>query len=348
MKSEKADAGGVRLQKILSTAGVASRRASEQLIVEGRVTVNGAVVRELGSKANPARDDIRVDGRRIRADVRHRYVLLYKPRGYVTTRSDPEGRPTVLDLMGRHVGYIYPVGRLDYDSEGLLLMTTDGALAEELTHPRHEVERVYEVIVAGAPDEGAIERLRRGVYLDGRRTSAAEIRRGQTVKSGGITTKLTITLYEGRNRQVRRMCQAVGHPVRSLTRVSMGPLSLGRLRPGEWRELTADEVAALRNRDRPDKDRRSQASHSRRQEHGSTTAASGGARTRGRFRPKGDPSPFHPKGGPSRWSGGAAKARPPASRSERSPRPKGSPASPRPKGGPSSTRPRGPRPPKRR
>ncbi len=237
---------GIRLQKLLSTAGVASRRASEQLILEGRVTVNGIVVRELGSKADPAHDDVRVDGRRIRTDVRQRYILMYKPRGYVTTRSDPEGRPTVIDLLGRQVGYIYPVGRLDYDSEGLLLMTSDGALAEQLTHPRHEVERVYEVIVAGAPDEAAIAKLRRGVYLDGRRTGAAEVRRGQTVKSDGVTTKLTMTLYEGRNRQVRRMCQAVGHPVRSLTRVSMGPLRLGRLRPGEWRDLTAAEVAALK------------------------------------------------------------------------------------------------------
>lgn len=245
MKSEKADAGGVRLQKILSTAGVASRRASEQLIVEGRVTVNGAVVRELGSKANPARDDIRVDGRRIRADVRHRYVLLHKPRGYVTTRSDPEGRPTVLDLLGRNVGYIYPVGRLDYDSEGLLLMTTDGELAARLTHPKHEVERVYEAIVAGAPDETAIDRLRRGVYIDGHRTGSAEIRRGHTVKGGGVTTKLTITLREGRNRQIRKMCLTVGHPVRSLTRISMGPLSLGHMKPGEWRDLTSSELTRL-------------------------------------------------------------------------------------------------------
>jgi pseudouridine synthase len=245
VKSEKADAGSVRLQKILSAAGVASRRASEQLILEGRITVNGAVVRELGSKADPARDDIRVDGRRIRTDVRHRYILLYKPRGYVTTRSDPEGRPTVLDLMGRHIGYIYPVGRLDYDSEGLLLMTTDGGLAARLTHPRHEVERVYEAIVAGSPDEAAIDTLRRGVYIDGRRTGAAEIRRGQTVKAGGITTKLTITLREGRNRQIRKMCLTVGHPVRSLTRISMGPLSLGHMKPGEWRDLTSSELARL-------------------------------------------------------------------------------------------------------
>lgn len=242
---------GVRLQKILSAAGVASRRASEQLILEGRVSVNGVVVRELGSKADPSRDEIRVDGRRLRMDVRHRYLLLNKPRGYVTTRRDPEGRPTVLDLLGRDVGYIYPVGRLDYDSEGLLLMTTDGELADRLTHPRHEVPRVYEVIVAGAPDDAALARLRRGLFIDGRRTAPADVRRGHTVRGGGGTTKLTLTLSEGRNRQVRRMCQAIGHPVRSLTRVAMGPLTLGRLRPGEWRDLTAAEVAALKSSPTP-------------------------------------------------------------------------------------------------
>lgn len=237
---------GVRLQKILSTAGVASRRASEQLIAEGRVSVNGTVVREQGSKADPTTDDIRVDGRRIRARREHRYILLHKPRGYVTTRRDPEGRPTVIDLLGRHAGYIYPVGRLDYDSEGLLLLTTDGDLAERLMHPRHEVERVYEAIVAGRPDDAALDKLRRGIYIDGGRTTPAEVRRGSTVKSGGVTTKLTLSLREGRNRQVRKMCQAIGHPVRSLTRVRMGQLTLGRLRAGEWRELTAAEVKALR------------------------------------------------------------------------------------------------------
>lgn len=238
---------GVRLQKLLSAAGVASRRASEQVILEGRVSVNGHTVRELGTRAMP-HDDIRVDGRRIRTNLRQRYILLNKPRGYVTTREDPQGRRTVIDLLGRDAGYIYPVGRLDYDSEGVLLLTTDGALAERLTHPRHEVERVYEAIVAGMPDEDAIERLRKGVFIDGRRTAPAEVTRGNTVKAGGGTTHLTITLREGRNRQVRKMCAAVGHPVRSLVRVRMGPLTLGRMRPGEWRELTAREVEALLRR----------------------------------------------------------------------------------------------------
>ncbi|MEW6322074.1 MAG: pseudouridine synthase [Acidobacteriota bacterium] len=235
----------VRLQKLLSAAGVVSRRAAEQLILEGRVTVNGAIVRTLGAKADPAQDDVRVDGRRVKAPSRQRYILLNKPRGYVTTRHDPQGRPTVLDLLPA-TGYIYPVGRLDYDSEGLLLLTTDGALAEALTHPRHEVEKVYEATVRGVPAPEAIERLRRGVFVEGRRTAPAGVRVATTVKGSRPTTRLVITLREGRNRQVRRMCAAVGLPVRDLRRVRLGPLGLGGLRPGEWRELTGPEVRALR------------------------------------------------------------------------------------------------------
>jgi len=236
---------GVRLQKILSTAGVASRRASEQIILEGRVTVNGEVVRTLGTRADPAKDAIKVDGRRIKLDVRNRYIVLYKPKGYVTTRSDPEGRRTVMDLIGEGA-YIYPVGRLDYDSEGLLLMMTDGDLAARLTHPRHEVEKVYEVIVMGAPDGAAIEKLRQGVFIDGRRTAPAHVSVGTTVKGPRPTTLLTITLHEGRNRQIRKMCRAVGLPVRDLRRVRMGAISLGRLKPGHWRDLTPREVETLK------------------------------------------------------------------------------------------------------
>src|SRR5262245_3144574 len=162
-----------RLQKILSRAGVASRRASEQLIVEGRVTVNGETTRELGTKADAAHDDIRVDGRRIKVAERHRYILLTKPRGYVTTRSDPERRPTVIDLLGDVREYVYPVGRLDFDTDGLLLLTNDGDLAAKLTHPRHGVERTYEARVAGMPERDALERLRRGIPLDGHRTLPA-------------------------------------------------------------------------------------------------------------------------------------------------------------------------------
>src|ERR671934_1906679 len=160
-----------RLQKILSQAGVASRRASEQLMLDGRVTVNGETVRELGTKADAAHDDIRVDGRRIRVPERHRYLLLNKPRGYVTTRSDPQRRRTVIDLLAGVREYVYPVGRLDYDTEGLLLLTNDGDLAARLTHPRHGIERTYEARVAGIPDHEAIERLSGGVVIDGERTA---------------------------------------------------------------------------------------------------------------------------------------------------------------------------------
>src|SRR6266536_2640245 len=165
-----------RLQKILSQAGIASRRASEQLMVDGRVTVNGKTIRELGTKADPARDDIRVDGRRIKVVERHRYILLNKPRAYMTTRSDPEGRPTVLDLLRGVTEYVYPVGRLDFESEGLLLLTNDGDLAARLTHPRHGVARVYEARVLGVPDQRDLARLSRGLVIDGRRTEAADIR----------------------------------------------------------------------------------------------------------------------------------------------------------------------------
>jgi pseudouridine synthase len=246
----------IRLQKILSQAGVASRRAAEKLIEEGRVSVNGRTVREMGVKADPIADDIRVDGRRLRAPERHRYILLNKPAGVVTTRSDPQRRQTVIDLLHGVREYVYPVGRLDYDSEGLLLLTNDGDLAARLTHPRHEVERTYEAYVAGTPDEEAMERLRRGIPLDGKRTMPAEVKllsrardeRGKEAShhkraNGG----LLITIREGRNRQVRRMCEAVGHPVRKLRRVRIGPITDRRLRVGEWRELTRQEVEKLKS-----------------------------------------------------------------------------------------------------
>lgn len=234
-----------RLQKILSAAGVASRRASEQLILDGRVMVNGETVRELGSKADPDTDAIKVDGRRIKTNVAHRYIALYKPKGYVTTRKDPEGRRTVMDLIGEG-DYIYPVGRLDYDTEGLVLMMTDGDLAARLMHPRHEVDKVYEVIVVGTPDQRAVDKLRNGVYIEGGRTSPAEVHIDHTIKGARPTTKLTITIREGRNRQIRKMCSAVGLPVRDLRRVRMGPIGIDRLRPGQWRDLSPGEVRRLK------------------------------------------------------------------------------------------------------
>jgi len=234
-----------RLQKILSQAGVSSRRAAETLIAEGRVSVNGVVVRELGTKADAEADDIRVDGRRVRAAERKRYLLLNKPRGYVSTRSDPQRRPTVTDLLTGIREYIYPVGRLDYDTEGLLLLTNDGDLAAMLTHPRHGVERTYRARVAGVPDEAALRRLRTGVPLDGHRTLPAEVTViGAARRPRDCTVELTIR--EGRNRQVRRMCEAVGHPVQALARTRIGPLTDRRLATGAWRELTEAEVTMLR------------------------------------------------------------------------------------------------------
>jgi len=233
-----------RLQKILSQAGVASRRASEQLMLDGRVTVNGTTVRELGTKADPAADDIRVDGRRVKLPERHRYVLLNKPRGYVTTRSDPHKRPTVIDLIGARE-YIYPVGRLDFDSEGLLILTNDGDLAARLTHPSHGVNRIYEARVLGIPDAHDVQRLTRGVVIDGRRTDPAQIELMPGKRDDRHAT-LRITIHEGRNRQVRKMCEAIGHPVERLRRVAIGPLRDSRLKPGQWRDLTAEEVARLR------------------------------------------------------------------------------------------------------
>jgi 23S rRNA pseudouridine2605 synthase len=228
-----------RLQKILSQAGVASRRASEQLMLDGRVTVNGATVLTLGTKADASRDDIRVDGRRIKIPERHLYLLLNKPRGYVTTRSDPQKRPTVIDLLDGVREYVYPVGRLDYDSEGLLILTNDGDLASRLTHPRHGVARVYEVRVLGVPDEHDMKRLARGVTIDGQRTGPAEV-----ISLG--PSRLRITVREGRNRQVRKMCDAIGHPVDELRRVAIGPVRDARLKVGRWRPLTAQEVERLR------------------------------------------------------------------------------------------------------
>jgi 23S rRNA pseudouridine2605 synthase len=235
----------IRPQKILSQAGVASRRTAEKLIADGRVSVNGRTIHEMGVKADPAADDIRVDGRRVRAAERLRYILLYKPKGYVTTRSDPERRRTVIDLLNGVREYVYPVGRLDYDSEGLLLLTNDGDLAARLTHPRHGVERTYEARVTGTPDEEALARLRKGIALDGHRTLPATVVLVPPRRRNDDAV-LLLTIREGRNRQVRRMCEAVGHPVQTLKRTRVGPIADRRLKPGQWRELKSDEVAALK------------------------------------------------------------------------------------------------------
>jgi pseudouridine synthase len=236
----------IRLQKILAAAGVASRRAAERLIVEGRVSVNGETVRELGTRADPDRDTIRVDGRRIGQAATPLYFLLNKPRGYVTTRSDPEGRPTVLALLTDVRAYVFPVGRLDYDSEGLLILTNDGDLAARLTHPSHEVPREYHARVLGVPDAHDLSRLSRGIVLDARRTAPAAVRLLKVLDSRPEQSLVAVTLHEGRTRQVRRMFEAIGHPVTDLRRVRIGPLADDRLKLGAYRPLTAKEVAALR------------------------------------------------------------------------------------------------------
>ena len=237
-----------RLQKILSAAGIASRRAAETYITDRRVSVNGETVTQLGSKADPETDDIRVDGRRIKTAVRRLYILLYKPRGYITSRSDPQRRPTVIDLLakGGVRDYVYPVGRLDYESEGLLLLTSDGDLAARLTHPSHEVEREYQVKVLGVPDDHDLQRLSKGILIDGRRTVPADVKLLKVIEGTSAQhALLSIVVKEGRNRQVRNMCEAVGHPVDRLRRVRIGSITDEHIRPGEFRELDAKEVAAL-------------------------------------------------------------------------------------------------------
>jgi pseudouridine synthase len=238
----------VRLNKLLSHAGVASRRAAEELIKQGRIELNGQIVSELGTKADPERDDVRVDGRRLKSAPERRYLLLNKPRGVVSTRTDPQRRTTVIDLLaGAGIkGYFYPVGRLDTDSEGLILLTNDGDFAERVMHPRYELERTYEAHVAGVPDARDLDRLRRGLTIDGRRTLPAKVRMLREVGGKGATQAvIELTLREGRNRQVRYMCDAIGHPVDRLRRTRIGAIADGSLRPGQIRDLTSAEVRAL-------------------------------------------------------------------------------------------------------
>ncbi|MBC8018731.1 MAG: rRNA pseudouridine synthase [Verrucomicrobia bacterium] len=233
-----------RLQKIISAAGITSRRASEELILAGRVTVNGTVVTELGSKADPAHDTITVDGKPLTITSKKLYILLYKPVGYMTTLDDPEGRPLVTDLLKEIGERVYPVGRLDYNTEGLLLLTNDGEWANHLMHPRHEVEKEYHVRVRGKVHKSQLEQLAGGVEIDARKTASATVR---MIKEGEQNDWFSLTIHEGRNRQVRRMCEAVSLSVVRLRRVRYGMLSMGVLKPGEFRFLTEAEVSGLRN-----------------------------------------------------------------------------------------------------
>jgi 23S rRNA pseudouridine2605 synthase len=229
----------MRLNAFLARAGVASRRRADELIAGGQVLVNGAAG-QLNTRVGP-NDVVEVDGRRVELQPLT-HVLLHKPAGVVTTARDPQGRPTVVDLV-RHPARVVPVGRLDADTTGALLLTNDGPLAHRLAHPRYGVAKVYEVEVEGALDDEGLAALRDGVDLDDGRTAPASAR---VLERRDGTTVLELTLHEGRKHQVKRMCEAVGHPVRRLHRSRYAGLELGALAPGEWRELTADEVAGLR------------------------------------------------------------------------------------------------------
>ncbi len=265
-RGRRADAGAdgdrVRLHKAMAQAGVGSRRRCEELVREGLVQVNGETVRELPQWVDPSRDRVTVRGTELPRSKRNVYVMLYKPKQTLTTVQDPDGRRTVADLVDHPTApRLYPVGRLDYDTMGLVLMTNDGELANRLTHPRYGVHKTYRAIVKGDLTDEKIEQMRKGIYLAARRDGettgaerlgAAEI---EVVRREHERTIIDITLREGRNRQVRRLLAAVGCRVRKLTRQRMGPLSLKGLRVGEWRELTAGEVAALRRATRPGRDR---------------------------------------------------------------------------------------------
>lgn len=231
-----------RLQKLLAASGLASRREAERWISAGRVSVNG-VVAALGDSADPAVDRILVDGRPLRVVEQKCYLLLNKPSGYVTTLNDPEGRPVVTDLIKDVPARLHPVGRLDLTTEGLLLLTNDGDLTYRLAHPRHEVEKVYLVRVRGAMSVTARRHLEEGVLLEDGLTAPARVR---NVRVSGNHTWFEIAIHEGRNRQVRRMCEAIGHPVSRLKRIRLAFLSLGSLPAGGYRALTAEEVSRLK------------------------------------------------------------------------------------------------------
>jgi pseudouridine synthase len=235
-----------RLQKLIAAAGIASRRHAEELITGGDVTVNGKTITELGTKADPDRDHIKVKGKLINPQLRERekvYVLLNKPKGYLTSLSDPKKRPLVTDLIPSSLGRLHPVGRLDFNTEGLLLLTNDGEFTNRITAARNGVPKVYRVKVKGVPTEKAVARLRRGISLgEDERTAPAEVRR---LRPSETNSWFEVVLFEGRNQQIRRMFDAIGHSVLKLSRTRIGPLNDDRLRPGDWRYVTAAEVRRL-------------------------------------------------------------------------------------------------------
>ncbi|CAH8771501.1 pseudouridine synthase [Paenibacillus dendritiformis] len=234
-----------RLQKIMANAGVASRRKCEQLILDGKVEVNGEVVTALGVKADPATDIITVNGKPITANANKVYAAFHKPKGVITSMSDPEGRKTVLDFVKGIGARVYPVGRLDYDTEGLLLLTNDGDLANMLMHPRHHVAKTYHATVKGIPHGDLLEKLREGIQLEDGMTQPAEVEY-HDVDMERKSATISITIYEGRNRQVRRMFEAIGHPVVKLKRVQFGNIFLQGIPRGKFRHLTKSEVNELK------------------------------------------------------------------------------------------------------
>jgi 23S rRNA pseudouridine2605 synthase len=233
---------GVRLQKVLARAGVASRRASEDLIARGRVEVNGQVVTEFGTRVDPARDVIRVDGARIPPEHRNVYLVLNKPRGVLSAMADDRGRQTLADLVPRRGERLFHVGRLDADTEGLILLTNDGEFAQRMSHPSYEVRKTYIAVVQGSLEHGALARLRRGIVLDDGPITPDKVR---IVAREPRQTMVEITLHSGRNRIVRRIFDALGHPVQRLSRTAIGPVRLATLKSGEHRDLTREELGAL-------------------------------------------------------------------------------------------------------
>lgn len=237
----------MRLQKYMAQCGVASRRASEEIILQGRVSVNGDVIDYMGFEVDEKNDIVEVDGNVIRPEQKKYYIMLNKPKGYVTTVNDEFDRPTVMDLVEDVHARIYPVGRLDYDTSGLLLMTNDGEFANILTHPSHVVDKSYIAMLNYMPDNDALNALRKGVELDGKPTSPAKV---EVLKPLKRNCEIKITIHEGRNRQVRRMCEAVGAEVLSLKRISVGNITLGNLPEGKWRHLNDAERQRLIGRNK--------------------------------------------------------------------------------------------------
>lgn len=233
----------IRLNKFLSQAGITSRREADKMIIEGRVTVNNRVIQELGYKIDDKKDRVEVDGREVRKEETFIYLMLNKPAGYLVTMKDSFGRPTVYDLLPDLKKRVFPVGRLDFESRGLLLLTNDGELTHRLTHPRNKIRKTYLVKVKGEPDSPKISKLQKGIFLDGRKTAPAKV---SLLEGNPKRSLLKIEMYEGRKREIRRMFEYIGHRVLVLKRISFAGLKLERLRSGKWRFLRSEEIKRLK------------------------------------------------------------------------------------------------------